>query len=112
MLKHLPEKALKTIKKIHLYSKKTICYADVNIDRRIHSDDGITAPTGSTAAQMANLKANYAKDLNTDDRIAKSKNLLKNENVYRIPLRYFTDLGKINFSTKIGYRIKLHLKKI
>ena len=26
-------------------------------------------------------------------------------------LRYFTDLGKINFPTKIDYRIKLHLEK-
>ena len=26
-------------------------------------------------------------------------------------MRYFTDLGKINFPTKIDYRIKLHLEK-
>ena len=26
-------------------------------------------------------------------------------------MRYFTDLGKINFPTKINYRIKLHLEK-
>ena len=57
------------------------------------------------------MKANYAKDLNVDDCIVKFKNLLKNEHVYRIPLRYFTDLGKINFPTKIDYRIKLHLEK-
>ena len=25
-------------------------------------------------------------------------------------MRYFTDLGKINFPTKIDYRIKLHLE--
>ena len=111
MLKHLPEKALKTIEKTHLYSKKPIYYTDVNIDQRIHNGDGITAPTGLTAAQIATLKANYAKDLNIVDTIAKFKNLLKNEHVYRIPLRYFTDLGKINFPTKIDYRIKLHLEK-
>ena len=35
MLKHFPEKALKTIEKTHSYSKKPIYYADVNIDRRI-----------------------------------------------------------------------------
>ena len=29
--------------------------------------------------------------------------MLKNEHVYRIPLRYFTDFGKINFPTKIDY---------
>ena len=37
--------------------------------------------------------------------------MVKNVHVYRIPLRYFTDLGKINFPTKIDYRIKLHLEK-
>ena len=35
---------------------------------------------------------------------------MKNEHVYRIPLRYFTDLGKINFPTKIDYRIKCQLE--
>ena len=75
MLKHLPEKALKTIEKTHLYSKKPIYYTDVNIHRRIHNGDGITAPTGSTAAQVTNFQANHAKDLNIDDRIVKFKNL-------------------------------------
>ena len=32
------------------------------------------------------------------------------EFVYRIPLRYFSDIGKINFPTKIDYRIKLFLE--
>ena len=36
--------------------------------------------------------------------------MLKNGQVHKIPLRYFTDLGKINFPTKIDYRIKLHLE--
>ena len=30
--------------------------------------------------------------------------------VYRIPLRYFCNIGKINFPTKIDYRIKLFLE--
>ena len=111
MLKQLPEKALKTIEKTHLYSKIPIYHANVKIDRRNHNADGITAPTGSTAAQIAILKANYPKDLNIDDRIAKFKNFIKNENVYSIPWRYFTDLGLINFPTKIDYRVKLHLEK-
>ena len=50
-------------------------------------------------------------DLNIDGRISKLNNTLKNEQVYRIPLQYFTDLGKINFPTKIVYQIKLHFKK-
>ena len=36
--------------------------------------------------------------------------MLKNEHVYRIPLRYFSDIGKIDFPTKIDYRIKLFLE--
>ena len=43
-----------------------------------------------------------------DGQITKSQAMVKNEHVYRIPLRYFTD--KINFPTKIDYRIKLHLE--
>ena len=35
---------------------------------------------------------------------------MKNEHVYRIPLTYFTNLGKINFPTKIDYRIKCDLE--
>ena len=38
------------------------------------------------------------------------KNQLKKESIYRIPLRYFSDIGKINFPTKIDYRIKLFLE--
>ena len=35
---------------------------------------------------------------------------MKNEHLYRIPLRYFPGLRKINFPTKISYRLKCHLK--
>ena len=63
------------------------------------------------AAQIATLKKNYAKDLIIDERITKFKEQTKNEHICRIPLRYSTDLGKINFPTKINYRIKLHLEK-
>ena len=48
--------------------------------------------------------------MNIDKRIANFKNLLKNEHVYRIPLRYFCDIGKINFLAKIDYKIKLFLE--
>ena len=92
-----------------MYSKKTVYYTNVNIDKRNHNGDGIST-TGLSAADIAILKRNYARDLNKDDRITKFLAMLKNEHVYRIPLRYFTDLGKINFPTKIDYRIKLHLE--
>ena len=52
----------------------------------------------------------YAKDLNIDQRIAKFQQQLKNEHVYRISLRYPCDIGKINFPSKIDYRIKRFLE--
>ena len=110
MLKHLPKDVLKTIEKTHLHSKEAVYYNDVNIDRSNHNSGGLTT-TGMNTPQIATLKKNYAKDLNIDDRITKYKEMLKDEHVYRIPLRYFTDLGKINFPTKIDHRIKLHLEK-
>ena len=56
------------------------------MDRRVHNGSG-----GTTNGQ----KANDAKDLNIDDRTDKFHNQLKDEYVHRIPLRFFTDLGKI-----------------
>ena len=110
MLKHLPADALKTIEKTLLYSKKPVYYNNINIGRGIHNDDGITM-TGMNATQVAaTKKRNYAKGLSIDDRIPKFNKQLKNEHVYRIPLRYFPDLGKINFPTKINYQIKLHFE--
>ena len=36
--------------------------------------------------------------------------MLSDEQIYRIPLKYFTDIGKVNFSVKIDFRFKLHLE--
>ena len=93
-----------------MYSKEAVYYNDVNIDRRNHNGSGLIT-TGMNAAHIATLKKNYAKDLIIDERITKFKEQIKNEHVCRIPLRYSTDLGKINFPAKINYRIKLHLEK-
>ena len=41
----------------------------------------------------------------------KFKDQLKDEYAYRIPLKYFTYLQKINFPLKMDFRIKCHLKK-
>ena len=49
-------------------------------------------------------------DLNINERIAKFKNQLKSEFFYRVPFRYFTDIGKINFPLKTDFRIKCHLE--
>ena len=56
------------------------------------------------------MKKNHAKDNNIDKRIELFSDQLADEFVYRIPLRYFSDIGKINFPTKIDYRIKLFLE--
>ena len=91
-------------------AKKSVYYYNyVNIDRRNQNSDGLTT-TGMNTTQIAALKQNYAKDLNIDDRRTKFKEILKNQHVYRILLAYFTDLGKINFPTKIDFRIKCHLE--
>ena len=63
------------------------------------------------STQTATLRKTYARDLNIDERITKFKEQLKNQHVYRIPLRYFTDLDKINFPTKRDYKTKLYLEK-
>ena len=105
MLKHQPTNALKT----HLYSKKPAYFASETYDRRSHNGANIDS-TGLNPTQITAAKKLHAKDLNIDERISLFQNQLKNEYVYRIPLRYFSDIGKINFPTKIDHRIKLFLE--
>ena len=66
--------------------------------------------TGLNAAEQTAAKKSHAKDLNIDNRITLFQNQLKKEFIYRIPLKLFSDIGKINFPTKIDYRIKLFLE--
>ena len=105
MLRHLRSDALKTIRKTHLYSKKPVYFASETHERRNHNGVSINA-TGLSATEITTAKKQHAKDLDIDDRIKLFQNQLKNEYVYRIPLRYFSDIGKINFPTKIDYRIR------
>ena len=76
MLKHLPKDPLKKIQKILLYDNTAVYYNKTTMDRRTQNSN----------------TANDLKDLNIKERLQKFKNQLKNEYVYRIPLRYFTDL--------------------
>ena len=108
MLKHLPKDSLKRIEKTMLYSKEPVYLNKKTLYRRVH--DGSYAENTGTTAQIVARKANQAKDLNIDDIITKFKNQLKNEYAYRIPLCYFTDLGKINFALKINFVIKCYLE--
>ena len=92
MLKHLPKKYLEVIRNNFLYSEKPVVLK-VGIDKRIH---GVT-------------RDNKRTDDHLDGRIAKFKDQIKNKYVYRIPLKYICDIGKINFLTKIDMKIRLTL---
>ena len=94
MLKHLPEKGLKKLQNDLLHSKKKASYNKTTIARRTHNS---TVPADIT-------------DDNLDNRLDKLKYQLKNEYIYRIPLRYFSDIGKINFMLKNDFNIKCHLE--
>ena len=84
----MPEKSLKTIEELLLYIKKRLSYTG-NLDRRLNNSD---TPGDIT-------------DANIDNRITKFVDAVNNEKVYRIPLRYFCNLGKINYPVKINLKI-------
>ena len=109
MLKHLPKDSLKTIQKHLLYSKEPVYYANTAYDRRNFNSSNIST-TGLTTAEITTKKKNHAKDANLEKRIELFHDQLEDEFVYWTPLRYFSDIGKINFPTKIDYRIKLFLE--
>ena len=94
MLKHLPKDSLKKNQTTLLYDNTVVYYNKTTMDRRTRNSN----------------TANYITDLNINERLQKFKNQLKIEYVYRIPLKYFTDLGKIIFPLKIDFRIKCHLE--
>ena len=109
MLKHLPKDSFKSIEKTHLYSKLPIYFASTLYDGRNHNSAHVVL-TGLTTAKQTERKQKHAKDLNINQRIELFQTQLKNEFIYRIPLRYFSDIGKINFPKKIDYRIKMFLE--
>ena len=92
-----------------LFSKKPVHLAKTSYNRRNYNSKDLTF-TGLNTAQIAEKKKLHATDINIEERISLFQNQIKNEHVYRIPLRYFSDIGKINFSTKIDSRIKLFLE--
>ena len=110
MSKHLPIGALKTLQKTLLFSKKTVYFASASYDRRNSNSKYRLTYTGLNTEEQTTKKKQHAKDLNIDDRIDLFHDQLEDEFVYIIPLRYFSDIGKINFPAKIDYRIKLFLE--
>ena len=109
MQKNLFSSPLKKIEKTLLHIKQSVYFNSTSIYRRIHNGTGFVT-AGLTATQITTAKSNNAKDLNIDDRISKFQSQLKDEYVYRIPLKYYSDIAKINFSVKIDFSIKCHLE--
>ena len=96
MLKHLPKDGLKKLEKTLLYRKQAVYFNQTTINRRIRDGSGF-ATRSLNATQIATAKKkkkNKTKDLDIDERMTKYKDQLKDEYVYRIPLKYFTDLEK------------------
>ena len=91
MLKHLPEKSLKMSRNDFLFSEKAIVLSRNN-DRRVHG--------------QKNDNTQRADD-NLDDRISTFATQIKDKYVYRIPVRYISDIRNINFPTKIDMKIRL-----
>lgn len=83
MRKYLAKKSLKTIDKLLLFSKKKVSYSG-NIDRRANNSN---KPADRT-------------DENLNDRIDKFEEVINGEKNYRIPWRYFCDLGKKTIQSK------------
>ena len=94
MLKHLPKKSLDKTKKTMLYSNKPVYYNRRTIERKTFKS--------TTPADMT--------DLYIGQRINDFQDMLKSEHIYRVPLRYFCDIGKINFPLKVDFKIKCHLE--
>ena len=49
-------------------------------------------------------------DLNIEQRIRNFQDMLNTEHVYRVPLCYFCDTGKMKLPLKIDFQVKCHLE--
>ena len=93
MVKYLAKNALKTIEKDLLYSKKPLIIPGKE-DRR----------------NQNNNNEAFRSDDNLEHREDKFANQIDSKYVYRIPLKYLCDQGKINFPTKIDLKIRCALQ--
>ena len=100
MLKHLPAKFVKVIENDLLYSKEEVVIP-YGLDRRVSG----TIVDGNNRI-IHNLTRSDRKFRDRE----KFRNQLKDKYVYRIPLKYICDIGKINFLTKIDMSIRLTLE--
>ena len=92
--KYLPLKSVKKLLKTMFYTNKSVYLTSGN-DRRPNNDN--------TAANRTNPNLTF--------RMKELANTLKAQTIYRIPLLYFCDLGKVNFSINTDTRIKITLER-
>ena len=93
-MKYWPEKSVKELLKNMLYFNKPV-YLDADVTRRLNNDNVDKDRT----------------DPNLTYRIANLKVYLFKKWVYKIPLLYLCDLGKVNFAIKIDTKIILTLER-
>ena len=97
----MPEKALKTIEKTILYSKKSFAIRGGG-DRQAHRANDANAVNRTNE--------------NLTDRIAKFADQLQNECIYRIPLKFLCDIGLVNqcfqFNTKYILALGTDMQKL
>ena len=85
MLKHFPKDALETFQETLLYSKKKVELTG-DRDRRLNNTN--------TAADRT--------EANLTERITKFQNIIKENTVYKIPLKFLVDIGLVNFPSKFN----------
>ena len=89
--------ALKTIENHLLYSKKKVVVYGNGNDRRAHYT-------------TMNATVGNRNDENLTERIGKFQDQLKEEYVYRIPLKYLCNLGLVNQCFKFNTKYLLNLE--
>ena len=93
-MKYWPEKSVKKLLKNMLYFNKPV-YLDADVTRRLNNDNVDKDRTDPNLTyRIANLKAHLFKKW-----------------VYKIPLLYLCDLGKVNFAIKTDTKIILTLER-
>ena len=93
-MKYLPTKSVKKLLKTMLYSNKPV-YLTGNNTRRLNNDNDFADRT----------------DPNLTYRLKEFKNHLFKQWVYKIPLLYLCDLGKVNFAVNTNTKIVLTLER-
>ena len=102
LLKHIPKEELTTIENNLLYCKEKVISADGRDSRENNVANTADAPKRT--------------DANLIKRIEKFQDQLKNERIYRIPLKFLCSLELVNqcvkFNTKLTLMLKTEMNKL